>query len=179
MEQELYHYGVPNQKWGKRRWQNPDGSLTEEGRKHYGVGLARINRVRKENKLRKLKSNVEKADAFLKDDKRALKKAQALETQAKRTAQYQQKTDTYYRKQRSADRSFFLQDYKQGKADKAYKKATDSYKVKNRADAKVSKIIAQESKMEVRKIKNQQKYDKLAAKYIDQYSKEYYKNIFK
>lgn len=30
---ELYHHGVKGQKWGIRRYQNPDGSLTPEGRK--------------------------------------------------------------------------------------------------------------------------------------------------
>ncbi len=35
---ELYHYGVPKMKWGERRYQNPDGSLTSLGREHYGVG---------------------------------------------------------------------------------------------------------------------------------------------
>ncbi len=33
---ELYHYGIKGQKWGIRRYQNPDGSLTEEGKKRYG-----------------------------------------------------------------------------------------------------------------------------------------------
>lgn len=32
---ELYHYGIKGQKWGIRRYQNPDGSLTEEGRRRY------------------------------------------------------------------------------------------------------------------------------------------------
>ena len=34
---ELYHHGVKGQKWGRRRFQNPDGSLTQEGYQHYGM----------------------------------------------------------------------------------------------------------------------------------------------
>ena len=34
-ENELYHYGVIGMKWGVSRYQNKDGSLTAEGRKHY------------------------------------------------------------------------------------------------------------------------------------------------
>ena len=33
---ELYHFGIKGQKWGVRRYQNPDGSLTDAGRKRYG-----------------------------------------------------------------------------------------------------------------------------------------------
>lgn len=34
---ELYHHGVKGQKWGVRRYQNADGSLTAEGRARYGI----------------------------------------------------------------------------------------------------------------------------------------------
>lgn len=35
MEEELKHYGIKGMKWGVRRFQNSDGSLTSEGRKRY------------------------------------------------------------------------------------------------------------------------------------------------
>lgn len=37
---ELYHHGVKGQKWGIRRYQNLDGSLTNEGLARYSVGEA-------------------------------------------------------------------------------------------------------------------------------------------
>ena len=33
--QELYHYGIKGQKWGVRRYQKKDGTLTSEGKKRY------------------------------------------------------------------------------------------------------------------------------------------------
>lgn len=39
----LYHYGIQGQQWGVRRFQNPDGSLTEAGRDRYKVGQERDN----------------------------------------------------------------------------------------------------------------------------------------
>lgn len=47
-DQELMHYGVLGQKWGERRYQNYDGTLTDEGRVHY----ARKDR-KKETMLRR------------------------------------------------------------------------------------------------------------------------------
>lgn len=36
---DLYHHGIKGQKWGIRRYQNEDGSLTAEGRERYGKSL--------------------------------------------------------------------------------------------------------------------------------------------
>lgn len=34
----IAHHGIKGQKWGVRRYQNPDGTLTDEGRRRYGYG---------------------------------------------------------------------------------------------------------------------------------------------
>lgn len=53
---ELFHHGIKGQKWGTRRYQNEDGTLTEEGKKRYGKDDtnkksidAEIKRMKEEN----------------------------------------------------------------------------------------------------------------------------------
>lgn len=38
MSEYIKHHGIKGQKWGVRRYQNKDGSLTDAGRKRYGDG---------------------------------------------------------------------------------------------------------------------------------------------
>lgn len=47
---ELYHHGIKGQKWGHRKYQNPDGSLTAAGKARYDVKEAKreYRRARKD-----------------------------------------------------------------------------------------------------------------------------------
>jgi len=43
---ELYHHGIKGQKWGVRRFQNPDGTLTAAGKDRYGSGSQRFEALK-------------------------------------------------------------------------------------------------------------------------------------
>lgn len=52
MGQQYYyisHFGIKDMKWGVRRFQNPDGSLTELGRQRYGTAK-KYNEIRQKRK---------------------------------------------------------------------------------------------------------------------------------
>lgn len=50
--QELLHWGIKGMKWGQRRFQNRDGTLTAAGKKRYNKEMARL---REEEKVLKNK----------------------------------------------------------------------------------------------------------------------------
>ena len=90
MENELYHYGVKGQKWGVRRYQNSDGSLTDAGKKRVAKLNAKINKADKKA--------IEGFDSSKKhfQDKKIFSKEKGLDEYQKATISKQ--SSDYYRK---------------------------------------------------------------------------------
>lgn len=65
----LAHYGIKGQKWGVRRFQNEDGSLTPAGKEHYGLSNGGSGNEklagRYAREVKKLKKLSDKADVDL------------------------------------------------------------------------------------------------------------------
>lgn len=51
---ELYHCGIKGMKWGVRRYQNKDGTLTSEGKKHYSQDHEDYTRVHTKKSVREM-----------------------------------------------------------------------------------------------------------------------------
>ena len=80
-ENELYHWGIKGMKWGVRRYQNKDGTLTEKGKKRYNDEADRgdYNQTKSDGtrfkQTKKGKTEVLKADArrYAREDDEALR----------------------------------------------------------------------------------------------------------
>lgn len=67
-EPYLAHHGIRGQKWGVRRYQNEDGSLTSAGKSRYSTDSATktsksLNRIEQENAVLKTKSAIARMKA--------------------------------------------------------------------------------------------------------------------
>lgn len=48
---QIWHWGIKGMKWGVRRYQNTDGSLTDAGKRRYSTDVAVNAKKKKDNRL--------------------------------------------------------------------------------------------------------------------------------
>lgn len=141
-QNELYHYGIKGQKWGVRRYQNEDGSLTEEGKRRLGRAIdlkLKYNRADERSS-----ASMRKQQDYLKN-----KKGYSIN----------------YKIEKSTDRSYYVKPFLKDKkgnevpksslkklydTDKEYRKLTDI----SISDYNKAKKIAEEYDAEYGKVKN-------------------------
>lgn len=94
---ELVHSGKKGMRWGRRLYQNEDGSLTPLGRIHYGIGQARTRAKRKAalKKARETRAANKKAaaEAKAKEAEEEAKRKADEEALAKKKADILQRAD--------------------------------------------------------------------------------------
>lgn len=107
---ELQHWGIKGQKWGQRRYQNKDGSLTPEGKKRYNQEVEKLKaeeaKIKAAEKVaatkKKTQAKLDKLDAKkaeLEERKKKLKNGDVedpdkkVETDAERKARALNSTD--------------------------------------------------------------------------------------
>lgn len=71
---ELYHHGITGMKWGVRRYQNKDGSLTAAGKKRYDAEMEKVKaetkKIRNQQRVTKKMTKLDEAKKKLADLKK-------------------------------------------------------------------------------------------------------------
>lgn len=90
---ELYHHGIIGQKWGVRRYQNEDGSLTNSGKRRYNNGTTVDGKSKAPGLIKQIKTG-----------KKIIKERQALENEGyKKSEAYNSKKYQKWLKSDDAD----------------------------------------------------------------------------
>ena len=92
MDNELYHYGMKGMRWGIRRYQNKDGSLTPAGKKRYNKEMAKLKAEEKALKNKqKTQAKMDKLDEKRKDAE-ALRKGKTPPSTLKKAKETQKRS---------------------------------------------------------------------------------------
>lgn len=71
---ELFHHGIKGQRWGVRRYQNSDGTLTGAGQKRYDRDVRENNAKKKDNRIKDLEETGPDPGRWAREDMERTKK---------------------------------------------------------------------------------------------------------
>lgn len=138
----LMHHGILGMKWGVRRYQNEDGSLTEAGKKHYGSGD--IKNISDSKGYSRRLNDLDTAIA---------RNRRKLDDNAKLNKKYSTKADKLSEKINAKNpmkgrvelTNPKLEKYKQ-KANESFKKAMEAKKMIDKGDQEIASILTKAKK---------------------------------
>lgn len=128
---ELYHHGVKGQRWGVRRYQNEDGTLTEAGVKRYSKAITRMQKL--ENRSQKLNIKAKKYK----------KKSADMEFKSLKAWSQKGEERKYYKSKKFARKSARLEfsaAKKIKKGNSVYRKLSNEFKDTNLSSVDPAKI---------------------------------------
>lgn len=170
-EQNLKHHGVLGQRWGKRRYQNADGTLTSAGKKRYGTydkKLAKANALVERNST-KLSYKAEKyekksVDAAMKANKKIFTTKAAKAKNIAKSVKYESKAAKYRTKN-----SKFLdkQQSRQAKVNSMAKKLGMSTNALDSLAKSTKNTYSTEARTYLKTVSNQNKYISAYKKYLN------------
>lgn len=157
----LEHHGIKGQKWGVRRYQNPDGSLTKAGRSRYGVGPTKY-------KIR-VQSPFEKQKAKLKEQEKIMTQKEEIQTRKNQLKEREANLKDLGKSQETLRREEMKRLEKELKAlQKQDEKEAKKFKMKEEREARIAErkeekaARAAEKKAEKAEQRAQEKADKKA-----------------